>query len=69
MRYILEISENKTAFAEEFFKAISFIKKIRAVPSNEITNTAILKSIEDYESKKTTPTPMSLQELKAMINE
>jgi hypothetical protein len=33
-----------------------------------ITNPVILKEIEDYESKKTTPTPLNLAELKAMIN-
>ncbi len=68
MKYIIEIPENKIAFAEEFFKSISFIKKIKAIASNEITNIAILKGIEDYESKKVTPTPLSLTELKEMIN-
>ena len=68
MKYILDIPENKMAFAEEFFKSISFIKKIKAIASNEITNTSILKGIEEYESKKVTPTPLNLVELKAMIN-
>jgi hypothetical protein len=68
MKYIIDIPENKMAFAEEFFKSISFIKKIKAIASNEITNAAVLKGIEDYESKKATPTPLNLAELKAMIN-
>ena len=68
MKYILDIPENKMAFAEEFFKSISFIKKIKAIAPNEINNTAVLKGIEDYESKKVTPTPLNLAELKAMIN-
>ena len=49
MKYILEISENKIAFAEEFFKSISFVKNVKAIAANEITNTAILKSIDEYE--------------------
>lgn len=68
MKYILEIPENKIAFAEEFFKSISFVKKIKAIAPNEITNASILKSIEDYESKTNIPTPLSLEELKAMIS-
>lgn len=68
MKYIIEIPENKMAFAEEFFKSISFVKKVKPIASNEITNPVILKEIEDYESKKTTPTPLNLAELKAMIN-
>jgi hypothetical protein len=68
MKYILDIPENKMAFAEEFFKSVSFVKKVKAIASNEITNTAILKGIEDYESKKVKPSPLNLTELKAMIN-
>ena len=69
MKYILEIPENKMALAEEFFKSISFIKSIKAIAPNEITKASILKEIEDYESKKITPTPLNLTELKAMIDE
>ncbi len=70
MRYILDIDieENKQSFAEEFFKTISFVKKVRKVVSNEITNPAILQSIEDYENGRKNPTPLSLSELKEMIN-
>ena len=68
MKYLLEIAENKSAFAEEFFKSIDFIKGIKAIPSNEITNAAILQSIEDYETGKTKPTPLSLSELKQMLD-
>ena len=68
MKYILEIPENKSEFAIEFFKSISFIKKVTAIVPNEITNLSLLKSIEDYESKKTQPTPLNLAELKEMIN-
>ena len=48
MKYLLDIdiANNKTAFAEEFFKTISFVKKVRAIPANEVTNPTILQSIE-----------------------
>jgi len=70
MKYILEIdiADNKKTFAEEFFKTISFVKKVTAISGNEITNPAILKSIEDYEKSKVKPTPLNLAELKAMID-
>lgn len=68
MRYILEIPENKMALAEEFFKSISFITKVTPISSNEITNSSILQSIEDYESKSKTPTSLNLDELKKLID-
>lgn len=70
MRYLLDIdvSENKLTFAEEFFKTISFVKKVRVVSNNEITNPAILQSIEAYENGKLSSTPLNLTELKAMIH-
>jgi hypothetical protein len=54
MKYILDVDvpDSKKAFAEEFFKTISFVKKVRAIGDNEITNPAILKSIDAYEKKK-----------------
>jgi hypothetical protein len=67
MRYILDISEDKMLFAEEFFKSISFVKKVRVLPANEITNSAILQSIEQYEKGKLKPTPLNLEDLKKMI--
>ena len=68
MKYILEIPDKEMVFAEEFFKKISFIKKVKALKSNEIANPKILKSIEDYEGKKSNPTALSLRELKTMLN-
>ncbi|MDZ7934262.1 MAG: hypothetical protein U5M51_04705 [Emticicia sp.] len=64
----IEIAENKRDFVEEFFKTISFVKKVKIVAQNEITNSAILDSIEAYEKGKTKPTPVSLSELKSMID-
>jgi hypothetical protein len=70
MKYTLdiEISENKKEFAEEFFKTISFVRSVKFVAAKEITNPTILKSIEEYETGKSIPTPMNLVELKAMIH-
>jgi hypothetical protein len=70
MKYILDIdiAENKKSFAEEFFKTISFVKKVRVLDSNEITNPTILQSIADYENGKLKATPLSLAELKIMLN-
>lgn len=64
----IEIAENKRDFVEEFFKTISFVKKVKIVAQNEITNPAILDSIEAYEKGKMKPTPVSLSELKSMID-
>ena len=68
MKIMLDVQDDKTDFALEFFKSIPFIKKSKAIPKNEITNLLILKSIEDYESKKINLTPLSLKELKKFLN-
>ena len=68
MKYILEIEEGKASMAEEFFKCISFIRGVKAIQPNEITNPAILKSIEQYENGTIALTPLSLVELKEMLH-
>ena len=70
MKFILEIevADNETSFAKKFFKNISFVKNVKTIAANEITNDAILQSIEAYEQGRIKPTPLSLAELKAMIN-
>lgn len=68
MKILVEVADNKVNFAMEFFKNITFIKTTTSIEKNEITNPAILKSIEDYETKKALPTPLSLKELKMFIN-
>ena len=67
-RLDLEIEEGELPFVEKFFGNISFVKKIQAIAPNEIINPAILKSIEAYESGAIKPTPLSLAELKTMID-
>ncbi len=42
-------------------------KARRKLSLNEITNSAILRSIEDYEKKKHRPILLSLKELKAFL--
>ena len=34
MKYLLDIQDNQSAFAEAFFKTISFIKKVTPISSN-----------------------------------
>ena len=68
MKYLIDVAENRKAFAEELFKSMNFVKKITSVTANEITNPAILQSIEQYEKGKVKPTPMSLVELKKMLH-
>lgn len=68
MKILLDINEGKEELAMEFFKSISFIKKIKAIVPNQVTNKAILKSIEGYEKGRIKPTPVNLKELKALIN-
>jgi len=70
MKYIIDIDipKGKIDFAEDFFKSISFVKNIKAIRNNEITNIDILHSIEEYEQLKTRATPLSLSELKAYID-
>lgn len=67
MRYIIDIADNKSAFAEEFFKTISFVKTVTPIAPNEITKPSLLKSIEDYETRRVKPTPLNLEDLKALI--
>jgi hypothetical protein len=68
MKVLLEINDSKAELAMEFFKTMSFVKKIKAMAKNEVTNGAILQSIEAYEKGKTKPTSVNLKELKAIIN-
>jgi hypothetical protein len=67
MKILIEIPENKISFAKEFFKNISFIKNIKVLDSNQITNSSILKEIDEYENKKVTPTPVNIEKLKKLI--
>jgi hypothetical protein len=70
MKYELDIDlkEDKAKFVEEFLNSISFVKNIKNISSNEITNPSILTSIEDYENGKQKATPLNLQELKEYVN-
>ena len=68
MKYVIEIPDNKTLLAEEFLKAVTFIKNIRRVQANEITNPILLQSIEEYENGKIQATSFNLEELRQIIH-
>ncbi|MEP6711515.1 MAG: hypothetical protein ABJA37_03815 [Ferruginibacter sp.] len=68
MKILLEVNDNKAEFVMELLKSISFVKKAKAVSKNEITNSAILQSIEAYEKGTIKPTALSLAKLKNMLN-
>lgn len=68
MRILLEVSDNKADLFLEFIRNLPFVKKSEKVSDNEVTNPKILRSIEDYEQGKVSPTPANLEELKALIN-
>jgi hypothetical protein len=56
-RFEMEMPENKLAIALEFLKSLSFIKNVKEIPVNEITNERILKRIEEYESGNSEANP------------
>ncbi|MDR2148368.1 MAG: hypothetical protein LBE91_18150 [Tannerella sp.] len=68
MKYIVEIPADRAAFAEEFFKTVSFIRTVKFIADNEVTNPAVLHSMEQYERGLVKPTPLNLEDLKQMIH-
>ena len=68
MKILLEVADNKGDLLLELLKDVSFVKDAKQIADNEITNPAILKSIEDYEKGKVQPTPCNLKDLKALID-
>lgn len=64
----LDVPEQKLALVLEFLKEVSFIKNIRTVAPNEISNPKILKAIEEYENGQAEPVSLSLSDLKAMLH-
>jgi hypothetical protein len=68
MKYLLDIPEEKALEAENLFRSIDFIEQFRVIAPNEITNSTLLESIESFESGKVLPTPLTLKELKELID-
>jgi len=68
MKILVEVSNNKADSAMEVLKSISFVKNVKQVALNEVTNPFILLSKGDYEKEKINPTPLNLTGLNAMIN-
>jgi|LakMenE01Jun11ns_1017448.scaffolds.fasta_scaffold8232028_1 hypothetical protein len=64
----IEVANNNRSFIEAFFNSISFVKKVRTIESNEVTNSIVMESIEQYEKGKVKPTPLNLKDLKEYIN-
>ena len=67
-RIELELPENKLALTLEFLRSLSWIKTVSEPDDKIITSKKILNSIEDYERGTSQPVPMSLSELKALLN-
>jgi hypothetical protein len=67
-KIVLEVPENKTKLALEFFKNVSFIKKANQIAKNEITNSLILAEIEAYEKGFKKPSKIDLAKLKKMLH-
>jgi len=63
----IDVPESRVSFAEDFFKAISFVKEVIPFEANEVTNPDILQSIDSYESKTVQPVSINLEDLKQLI--
>ena len=70
MKYRIEVElpENKLALTLEFLRSLSWIKTVSEPDDKIITSNKILNSIEEYERGTSQPAPMSLSELKALLN-
>ena len=64
----LELPESKLALAMEFLRSLSFVKNVKAVAPNEVTNEKIRSGIEAYETGLVKPIPASLAELKELLH-
>jgi len=60
MKYLLDIPEERAKDAEKLFESTDSIKQFRVIAPNEITNSAIMESIEAYESGRVLPSPLTL---------
>lgn len=52
MRLVIDIADDKVSFLKELLQSLPFVKKVTDITPNEITNPAVLASIEQYEQKK-----------------
>jgi len=68
MKYLLDIPEERAVDAEKLFQSTDFIEQFRVIAPNEITNSALLESIEAYESGRVLPSPLTLKDLKELID-
>jgi hypothetical protein len=68
MKIVLDVENSKVELFMEFMRSLSFVKSTQQLEPGLITNQAILKSIDDYESGNVQPTPANLDDLKALLN-
>jgi hypothetical protein len=66
-KVVIDVPQSKVAFAEDFFKAISFVKEVSPFAENEITNENVLQSINAYENGTTQPIAVNLEDLKQLL--
>jgi hypothetical protein len=66
-KVVIDVPENKVSFAEDFFRAISFVKEVSPFAENEITNESVLQSINSYENGAVQPVAVSLEDLKRLL--
>lgn len=70
MKYIIEmdIPQNKLSFVKEFLSSLTFVKNVKMKEFEESSSNSLHEAIEAYETGKIQATPMSLTELKEMLN-
>ena len=68
MKIVLDVENSKVELFMEFMRSLSFVKSTQQLEPGLITNQAILKSIDDYESGSVQPTPANLDDLRALLN-
>jgi hypothetical protein len=66
-KVVIDVPENKVSFAEDFFRAISFVKEVSPFAENEITNESVLQSINSYENGTVQPVAVNLEDLKRLL--
>jgi hypothetical protein len=67
-RIELELPENKLALTLEFLRSLSWIKTVSNPEEKKVTSEKVRNSIEEYEKGISQPVPISLDELKKLLN-
>lgn len=70
-KYEVQVEDENGEELTELLHSLPYVKGVKEAESstgNEITNSRILQSMEDYESGRVKPTPCSLAELKDFLD-